>query len=582
METPAFSNLRQRLMAGHLSRRGFLKQAGLVGLSVPLASALLAACGGSKSTPTASSSTGSTATSSSAGATTPTSAGVTINQNASPSASSGTPTAAAVGKAGGSVTFLRSVDSTSADPVLWHNPDIWPFDSVYDELIKVGNDGISLAPGLAEKWDTSTDGLTYTFHIRQGVKFSDGTDMTTDDIIWSLQRAHDDQKGGWNFSLMQVKNMTATDANTVVITLTGIWAPFLSDVSLFNASIISKAFATQIGEANLTSKAMGTGPFSLKEWQRADHVTLAKNTNYWEPGLPYLDQIILKQVPNTNSQILQVQGGQADGIIGQGDVPLNQVPTLKKDAKLQVLSFLSTYNNFVVLNVKNAPLNDVKLRQALNYATDKQSIITTILFGNAEISNSFMPNGMLYWNKDQPAYAFDVDMANQLMSQSQSPNGAKFSFQISSGNQLQVQIATALKQMWAKINVDLDIQQLDSAVVRQNDLDEKYEAQLSGWTNDIIDPDELVSYAILPESNDNYHTGWQDPQAIQLAHEAQTTLDPAKRQQLYYQIQQIHKDAAPFVYLFVLPYIDVLSVKVKGFFHHPMGQYVFTNTYLES
>jgi len=577
MDTVQPSGPRERLAQSLLSRRRFLRQAAVAGVGVPVASALLAACGGSsKKTPT------SVSTSSSGGSTTPTSAAVTINQNASPSASSASPTAAAAGKAGGSVTFLRSVDSLSADPVLWHNPDIWPFLSVYEQLVKVGDDGISLAPGLAEKWDTSADGLTYTFHIRNGVKFSDGSDLSTDDIIWSLQRAKADQKGGWNFSLMQVKDITAPDANTVVITVTGVWAPFLSDVSLFNGSIISKAFATKVGEANLTSQAMGTGPFSLKDWKRSDHVTLAKNPNYWVADRPYLDEVVLKQVPNTNSQILQVKGGQADGIIGQGDVALNQVPDLEKDSNLQVLKFLSTYNNFVILNTKNAPLNDVKLRQALNLATDKQSIITTILFGNAEISNSFMPNGMLYWNKDQPAYPFDIDQANKLMAESQSPNGVTISFQIPSGNQLQVQIATALKAMWEKIKVNLDIQQLDAAVVRQNNLDEKYESMLSGWTNDIIDPDELVSYAILPESNDNYHTGWQDPQAISLAHQAQTTLDPAKRQQLYYQIQQIHKDAAPFVYLFVLPYIDVLNVKVKGFFHHPMGQYVFTNTYLES
>jgi peptide/nickel transport system substrate-binding protein len=574
------SNPRERLAHRLLTRRHFLRNAAVAGLGVPVASALLAACGGgSDKTPTSGSSA---STSASGGGTTPTSAAVTINQNASPSASSATPTAAAEGKQGGSVTFLRSVDSLSADPVLWHNPDIWPFLSIYEQLVKVGDDGVSLAPGLAEKWDTSTDGLTYTFHIRQGVKFSDGTDMSTDDIIWSLQRAKADEKGGWNFSLMQVKDMTAPDPNTVVITVTGIWAPFLSDLSLFNGSIISKAFATKIGEANLTSQAMGTGPFSLKEWKRADHVTLAKNTNYWVADRPYLDEIVLKQVPNTNSQILQVKGGQADGIIGQGDVALNQVPDLKKDTSLQVINFLSTYNNFVIINTKNAPLDDVKLRQALNYATDKKAIITTILFGNAEVSNSFMPNGMLYWNKDQTAYDFDVDKANQLMGESKSPNGVTISFQVSSGNQLQVQIATALKAMWEKIKVNLDIQQLDAAVVRQNNLDEKYETMLSGWTNDIIDPDELVSYAILPESNDDYHTGWQDPKAIELAHQAQTTLEPDKRKDLYYQIQQIHKDAAPFVYLFVLPYIDVLNVKVKGFFHHPMGQYVFTNTYLES
>jgi len=304
MDTVQPSGSRERLAQSLLSRRRFLRQAAVAGVGVPVASALLAACGGSsKKTPTSAS------TSSSGGSTTPTSAAVTINQNASPSASSASPTAAAAGKAGGSVTFLRSVDSLSADPVLWHNPDIWPFLSVYEQLVKVGDDGISLAPGLAEKWDTSADGLTYTFHIRNGVKFSDGSDLSTDDIIWSLQRAKADQKGGWNFSLMQVKDITAPDANTVVITVTGVWAPFLSDVSLFNGSIISKAFATKVGEANLTSQAMGTGPFSLKDWKRSDHVTLAKNPNYWVADRPYLDEVVLKQVPNTNSQILQVKGG---------------------------------------------------------------------------------------------------------------------------------------------------------------------------------------------------------------------------------------------------------------------------------
>jgi peptide/nickel transport system substrate-binding protein len=175
-----------------------------------------------------------------------------------------------------------------------------------------------------------------------------------------------------------------------------------------------------------------------------------------------------------------------------------------------------------------------------------------------------------------------VDQAKKLMSESQSPNGAKLDMLVNSGNEQQMQIATALKSMWSKINVDMSITQLDAAVARANYQANKFVTNLSGWTNDIIDPDELVSYAILPESNENYHTGWTDQKAIDLAHQAQTTLDPNERRQLYYQIQQIHKDAAPFVYLYVIPYVDVLSTKVKGFFHHPMGQYIFTNTSLES
>jgi peptide/nickel transport system substrate-binding protein len=110
----------------------------------------------------------------------------------------------------------------------------------------------------------------------------------------------------------------------------------------------------------------------------------------------------------------------------------------------------------------------------------------------------------------------------------------------------------------------------------------QFQLRLTGWTNDIIDPDELVSYAITPETNQNYHTGWTNQQAIDLAHQGEAELDPNKRRDIYYQIQKIHQDDAPFVYLYVLPYIDVLSTKVKGFFHHPMGQYVFTNMSVQS
>jgi peptide/nickel transport system substrate-binding protein len=565
-----------------LTRRTVVRQGAVLGLGIPLLSTILAACGGSDDK--------STATQGAAGGATGTSGGVTINQNAtatpgSSGASAGSPSAAATsavaGTPGGSVTFTRSEDSTSLDPVLWHNPDIWPFMNVYDQLIKVNDKGVELIPGLAEKWDVSTDGLTYTFHLRNGVKFSDGSDMTVDDVTWSLERARTNKDGGWNFTLMQVKTITATDPTTVTIALTGVWSPFLSDISMFNASIISKAFATKVGEAQLATQAMGTGAFSVKEWKKAEYVLLAKNTNYWETGLPYVDEIKINVVPDTNSQLVQLQGKQTDGVIGQGDVPFNRVPDLQKDANVQVQKFLSTYVNFAILNVRETPLDDVKIRQALNYATDKQALIDTILFGNAEVSNSFMPNGALYWNPDQQPYAYDLAKANELIASSKSPTGFKLAFTVASGNSLQTQIATALKDMWAKINVNLDIQQLDPSTVRANVLANDYQAALSGWTNDIIDPDELVSYAILPESNDNFHTGWSNQNAIDLAKQAQTETDPEKRRQLYYQVQQIHKDDGPCVYLYVVPYIDALSKRVQGFFHHPMGQYVFARMFVQ-
>jgi peptide/nickel transport system substrate-binding protein len=573
--------LQQHFMAGHLNRRDFVKRASAMGLSMGAITAALAACGGSSSNSTA---TTSSTTSSGSGATTPTTA-ITINQNASPVASpiASATTAANTGASGGTVTLIRGTDSDNLDPVTNDgNVNIWVFMNWYDQLIKVANNGIDLTPDLAEKWDVSTDGTEFTFHIRSGVKFSDGTDMKVSDIEWSINRAKNDPSQLWTFTLDQVDTITTPDDSTVVIKLKQPWAPFLADICMFNASIISQDFATKIGEAKLVDQCMGTGPFALKEWNKAVSMTLVKNQYYWQPGLPKLDSVVLPIVTDSNSRILQLKGGTVEGIIGQNDIPLSAVSDLQSVSNVQLYKFTSTYNNFIVLNCRNAPLSDVKVRQALNYATDKQSIIKSILYGNADFSNSFMPKGALFWNPDQPGYPFDIDKAKTLMSQSTVPGGFTIKFQVLSGNQLALQIATAVKAMWQPINVTVDILQLEQGVATNNYRTNNFEADLTGWTNDIVDPDELVSYAILPESTQNYHTGWTNQQAIDLANKGRTTLDPTQRKQIYYQIQQIHQDDAPWIYLYVLPYVDCLDKKVQGYFHHPMGQWVFLNMYLQS
>ncbi|HEX5503289.1 MAG TPA: ABC transporter substrate-binding protein [Thermomicrobiales bacterium] len=573
-----------------LSRRRLLGGIATLGAAGALP-ALLAACGSSPATATTAPAAAGTA------APTATSAPITINQNVTPTPAAGssaspaaggaagaaTPTTAAkpttaapAAAAGGTFIFSRSSDSDNLDPVTQDgNVDIWIFMSIYDQLIRVADDGLSLAPALAEKWEVAPDGLTYTFHLRQGVLFSDGTPLKASDVVFSLMRAKTNQKSGWTFTLEPVKDITAPDDTTVVITLKQVWSPFLADISMFNSSILSEAFVKKIGEDKLVDQTLGTGPFALAEWKKGEYILLKKNDKYWGKGLPLLDQVKITTVPDDNNRILQMQGGEIDGMY---NVPLNRVPDLKKDSKLQVKVFTSTYNNFIIMNTRNAPLNDVKVRQALNYATDKQALIDVINFGVGEISNSFMPNGALYWNKDQKGYPFDLNQAKTLMAASSIPNGGKVAIQITQGSAGGQALATALKDMWSKIGINLDIQPVEQSVGTDNYRNNKFEMRASGWTNDIIDPDELVSYAILPEQTQNYHTGWTSQQAIDLANQGRTTTDDAKRRQIYYQIQQIHMDDAPFIYLYVLPYVDVLKAQVQGFFHHPMGQWDFSKT----
>lgn len=584
------STLQEHLKAGHISRRQFMKRAAALGVSMPVISAALAACEaddeddddadvddesdsdvGAESDPTSSE-------------------GITVDQNVTATAEAeedededeetedeDDPEEASGGE-GGSVTFTRQSDSQNMDPVTNDgNINIWVFMNIYDQLVKVDDNGIDLIPSLAEDWEVSDDGITYTFRIRQDIQFFDGTDMTVDDIVWSLERARTHEESVWTFSLEPVAEISAPDESTVEITLEQAWAPFLADLAMFNSSVISREFVETEGDEALVDNTMGTGPFHMEEWRKEERMTLVSNPNYWEEGLPRLDQIVLTVVPDGNSQILQLQGGEVDGIIGQGDIAFNRVEELRNNEDIQVIQSISTWNNFVVLNVRDTPLDDVKVRQALNYATDKETLIESVLFGNGEFSNSYIPRGALYWNEDQEGYPYDPDQAMELIAESDHPDGFELEFQIGSGDELQLQIATALREMWAEIGVNLEIQQLEAGVLTENYRTNQFEARLSGWTNDIIDPDQLASYAILPEQTENYHTGWENEEAIELAREARTTLDPDERREMYHRIQEIHMEEAPFIYLYTMPYLDALRERVQDYFHHPMGHYVFKN-----
>ena len=193
---------------------------------------------------------------------------------------------------GGTFRFGRAEDSDTLDPVLTSlNSSIWYFMSIYEQLVRVAPDGISLEPSLAESWDISEDGLTYTFHLRPNVLFSDGTPMTSADVLYSWVRAANDPEQHWTFTLTamkrdaegQVEGISAPDDATVVVELAQPWVPFLSDVAMFNLSVISKAFA-EGNEERLATECMGTGPFALGEFRAGEALTLVKNPHYWEEG----------------------------------------------------------------------------------------------------------------------------------------------------------------------------------------------------------------------------------------------------------------------------------------------------------
>ena len=487
---------------------------------------------------------------------------------------------------GGTFRFGRLEDSDVLDPVTTAlNTSIWYFMSIYDQLIRVAPDGISLEPSLAESWDISEDGLTYTFHLRPNVLFSDGTPLTSADVLYSWVRAANDPGQIWTFTLDamkrdaegQVEGITAPDDATVVVELAKPWVPFVSDVAMFNLSVISKAFA-EGNEERLATECMGTGPFALGEFRAGEILTLVKNPHYWEEGLPLLDGVDVNLVPDDNARILQLQGGELDGIM---DVPFNRVPELQADPNLKVYQFPSTYTRYILLNVREAPLDDVHARRALQYATDRQTLVDVVLFGNGIPATSFMPKGALYWNDTLEGYPYDLAKAQEELAQSATPDGFALELSTIAGFVSDESMATALKDMWSQIGVEVTISPLETSIFNEAFTNATFQAMSQYWTNDIIDPDELVGFAVLQESVQAFHTGWENAEAQDLTRQGAAASDPQKRKEIYFRIQEIHSEESPMLPLYYQPYLNVTTTQVHNFQHPPTGQYNWKTTWME-
>src|SRR3954463_13990331 len=234
-------------------------------------------------------------------------------------------TNAAAPKRGGSITIARIEDSQSFDKTtVFQNESIWLCEQIMESLYTVAPDGKTLKPWLATSYTASKDGKTYTFKLRQGVKFSNGTPMTSADVKFSIDEARSAKKG-WGYLDAAINNITTPDKSTVVFHLKYRWAPFVADIALFANGIVPKGFAGQ-SRADFYKHPIGTGPFMWDKRVVGRSVTFKRNPLYWQKGKPYLDKVTWTFVSDQNTRELQLRGGQ---------IQVNEFPPFNSIKKLQ-------------------------------------------------------------------------------------------------------------------------------------------------------------------------------------------------------------------------------------------------------
>jgi peptide/nickel transport system substrate-binding protein len=233
--------------------------------------------------------------------------------------------------------------------------------------------------------------------------------------------------------------------------------------------------------------------------------------------------------------------------------------------------------NYITLNIRNKPLDDKRVRQALSQAVDRNALVKTVNFGIGEPATTYRPRGSLYYNDSLPGWPYDVQKAKTLLADAGYANGFTITCQIVSGNESDLQVATVLKDMWAKIGVTLNIQQVEPGLWTDNYYKNNFEALINYWTDDIPDPSQLTNYAVVYKTAESFHTGFQSAEIDKLAADALKELDPAKRKQMYWRIQEIFNDETPMLPLWHEPFIVAVRKEVKGFLQTPLGTYVWRN-----
>lgn len=396
---------------------------------------------------------------------------------------------------------------------------------------------------LATSWTVSDDRKVYTFKLRKGVKFHDGTPLDAEAAKFNLDRYR--QKDSIRSTEVEpVKSVEAVDPTTLRVTLKEPFAPFLA-VLTDRSGIMASPKAIKKSGGRISKHPVGTGPFEFVERVTGDHITVKKNPNYWKKGLPKLDKIIYRGIDDDNVQYQNLKSGELDLI---DSIPFVDFKDLQNSGDFRVsLKPGLGYNGFY-LNVKEPPFNNKALRQAVHSLVDRKAIVGAVLrnIGGTPGNSPFSKSSFAYGKSDKfpkPSAA----KAKSLLKKAGKPGGFSFTFKIDSTPASQ-QIGQVIQNNLKKASIHARLERVEFGALLEQSTNGDFQAVLLGWSGR-IDPD-LNIYDFTVTGGDFNDSGYSNPAVDKLLNEARRISDKSKRKELYDRVMEhLHEDA-PYVYLY--------------------------------
>lgn len=427
---------------------------------------------------------------------------------------------------------------------------------LYSRLMRTDKNG-NLVPGLAERYEISEDGLTYTFHLRDA-KFSDGTPITADDAAFSLNRAAKDENSAYPAGFAPIAEIAVLDERTLQWTLKHPSAPILANLDIFNAGIVSKDDVEERGEDAFVTNPVSSGPYMVKEWKPNDRLSLTANPNFWREGLPRVENAELIEVSDANARATMLMAGEIEV---DRTVPWPQIEEINNTDGVSVKLEPSTVLYLVLPNHTRPPFDNLTVRRAATMALDRAAITKAVTLGHAEVANSTFSNALKFYDPSISMPAYDPAAARKLL-EDDDLVGTEITMMITPATE---QIATLLKAQWDAVGFKTTVERVDAGLWWSKMANADYDVTSSWYFNETDDPDLAIRWALCGTcGSHSYYTRYNNEEVNELTEEALREGDEEKRAGLYRRIQEITVSEIAQIPLYYTPYANGYSDRVKG------------------